>query len=453
MGSAKLIDNISESFNFSTAANNNYSYDHTLTVTYINHTTDAISLAKTLASQIFAATLPFPLFSDPTISTTYNTAGKKYFTETFNLINKTCTFTKRFEVLNNIQSNYSHEYKNSITIDQDGIVAVSENGNIKIKTTPFSTYIDSSLNTVIGGAYGRCNTLFGNILGGLSSLGSYEPLNTIPLSLGKTINKLAGEIQYSVTFANNAYIYSKSSIYGSHEFTVSLDQMENRVVNVSENGIFTIIGKKSDSYSTSTIIGLGQTLMTESASRCSSFYSSQGFSETLKELGRSMDFMKHFKSLNYSLNYTDDKTILTSDPNFTKIAYQIGADKATHMYQEYRIPNISPFGTKGIYLYAGDQSNMGRVNIEIKAVAKRGASENSINDTINNLITTNKFNALVNQYGAAKRLTNFTYSQQGNAVPDNFIESCSYSIDSDRNINVSLSDIFVAKVDKYSSKL
>jgi len=127
--------------------------------------------------------------------------------------------------------------------------------------------------------------------------------------------------------------------------------MENRVVNVNENGIFTIIGKKSDSYSTSTIIGLGQTLIAESAGRCSNLYSSLGFSETLKELGRSMDFAKHFKSLSYSINYTDDKTILTSDPNFTKIAYQIGADKATHMYQEYRIPNTSPFGQKNIYLY------------------------------------------------------------------------------------------------------
>jgi len=123
------------------------------------------------------------------------------------------------------------------------------------------------------------------------------------------------------------------------------------------------------------------------------------------------------------------------------------------MYQEYRIPNILPFGTKGVYLYAGDQSNMGRINIEIKAVAKRGAGENNINDTISNLITTDKFNALVNQYGAAKRLTNFTYSQQGNSIPDNFIENCTYSIDSDRNINVSLSDIFVAKVNIYSSKL
>ena len=45
-------------------------------------------------------------------------------------------------------------------------------------------------------------------------------------------------MQYSITFANNAYLYAKSSIYGSHEFTVSLDQDANRVVNVNENGNF-----------------------------------------------------------------------------------------------------------------------------------------------------------------------------------------------------------------------
>lgn len=453
MGSAKLIDNISESFNFATSANNNYAYDHTLTVTYIDHTTDAINLAKTLASQIFAATLPFPLFSDPTISTTYNTAGKKYFTETFNLINKTCTFTKKFEVLNNTQTHYTHEYKNSITIDQNGIVAVSENGNIRIKSIPFSSYIDSSLNTVAGGAYNRCNALFQNILVGLTSLGSYESLNTIPLSFGKSINKLAGEIQYNIAFANNAYIYQKSSIYGSHEFTITLDQTENRIININENGVFTIIGKKSDSYTTSNIITLGQTLITESDSRCSSFYSSCGFSDTLKELGRSMDFGKNFKSLNYTINYTDDKTILTDNNYFTKIAYQIGADKANHIYQEYKIANIEPFGTAGAYLYGGDQSNLGRVTIDVKAVAKRGSNENTITDTINNLISTSKFNYLVNEFGAAKRMTRFSYSKQGNALPDNFVESCSYSADSERNVNLTISDIFVAKADRYGTDL
>jgi hypothetical protein len=454
MGSAKLIDNISETFNFTVAPNNNYNYDHTLTVTYIDHSTDAITLAKTLANQIFSATLPFPLFSDPTISTTYNTAGKKYFTETFNLINKTCTFTKRFEVLNNVQTDYTHEYKNSISIDQNGIVAASENGIIKIKTTPFSSYINSASNTVQGGAYARCNTLFTNIVGNLSILGAnYESLNSIPLISSKTINNLAGEIQYSVTFANNAYLYQKSNIYGSHEFTVSLDKSENRVVNVNENGVFTIIGKKSDSYTTSNIVNLGQTLMEESATRCSNFYSSLNFSSTLKELGRSMDFGKHFKSLNYTINYTDDATILTNNPHFTKIAYQIGADKANHMYQEYRIPNIAPFDTKGIYLYAGDQSNMGRVSLDIKAVAKRESNENTISDTITNLISTAKFNYLVNEFAAAKRMTSFSYSKQGNALPDNFVEACSYTADSDRNVNLTLSDAFVAKADKYGSDL
>ena len=454
VGSAKLIDNISESFNFTTSQNNNYAYDHSLTVTYIDHTTDAIDLAKTLANQIFSATLPFPLFSDPTISTTYNTAGKKYFTETFNLINKTCVFTKKFELLNNVQTDYTHDFKNSITIDQNGVVAVSENGSIKIKTTPFSSYINSTLSTIEGGAYTRCNTLFTNIISNLNILGAnYESLNAIPLSFGKTINKLAGEMQYSITFANNAYLYAKSSIYGSHEFTVSLDQDANRVVNVNENGNFTIVGKKSDSYTNLNIMTLGQSLITESAARCSSFYSSLNLSSTLKELGRSMDFGKNFKSLNYAISYTDDATVLDNNQYFTKIAYSISADKASHMYQEYRIPNIAPFGTEGIYLYAGDQSNMGRVQIDIKAVAKRAATENNISDTISNMISTDKFNYLMNEFAAAKRMTQFNYSQNANNLPDNYVESCSYSADSERNVNLTTSDVFVSTADRYGSTL
>lgn len=455
MGSAKLIDNISESFNFVASQNNTFVYDHTLNVTYIESASDAITLAKTLANQIFSATLPFPLINDPSISTTYNTAGKKYFTETYNLITKSCTFIKRFEVLNTPESNYSNEYKNSITIDGDGIVSVTEGGSIKIKSTPFSSYISSASSSVIGGAYGRCATLFSDTIGSLGMLGTYDSLNSTPIVNGKTINNLAGEIQYTVTFTNNAYIYQKSSIYGSHEFVVSLDMDANRVVSINENGNFTITKTKTDSYTTSQIITLGQILISDSSTRCSDFYDIIPSADrtTLKELGRSMDFNKNFKSLNYTINYTDDKSILTSDPNFTKISYEVGADKPSHMYQEYKIPNIAPFGSKNVYLYAGDQSNMGRFFTTVKAVAKRGSSENTINDTINNLITTAKFNSLVNQFGAAKRLTSFRYSQNGNSVPDNFVDSCNFSVDSDRNITLSLTDVFVGIVAKYSTTL
>jgi hypothetical protein len=455
MGSAKLIDNISESFNFVASQNNTFVYDHTLNVTYIENASDAITLAKTLANQIFSATLPFPLITDPSISTTYNTAGKKYFTETYNLINKSCTFIKRFEILNNPETNYSHEYKNSITIDTDGIVSVTEGGSIKIKSTPFSTYISSASSAVIGGAYGRCDTLFSQAIGSLGMLGTYDSLNSIPIVNGKTINNLAGEIQYTVTFTNNAYIYQKSSIYGSHEFVVSLDMDANRVVNINENGNFTITKTKTDSYTTSQIIALGQALISDSSTRCSNFYNIIPSADrtTLKELGRSMDFNKNFKSLNYTISYTDDRSILISDPNFTKISYEVGADRPSHMYQEYKIPNITPFGSQNVYLYAGDQSNMGRFFTTVKAVAKRGSSENNINDTINNLITTTKFNSLVNQFAAAKRLTSFRYSQNGNSVPDNFVDSCNFSVDSDRNITLSLTDVFVGVVAGYSPRL
>lgn len=455
MGSAKLIDNISESFNFVASQNNTFVYDHTLNVTYIENASDAITLAKTLANQIFSATLPFPLITDPSISTTYNTAGKKYFTETYNLITKSCTFIKRFEVLNTPESNYSNEYKNSITIDADGIVSVTEGGSIKIKSTPFSSYISSASSTVIGGAYGRCVTLFSDTIGSLGMLGTYDSLNSVPIVNGKTINNLAGEIQYTVTFTNNAYIYQKSNIYGSHEFVVSLDMDANRVVNINENGNFTITKTKTDSYTTSQIITLGQTLISDSSTRCSDFYDIIPSADrtTLKELGRSMDFNKNFKSLNYTINYTDDRSILISDPNFTKISYEVGADKPSHMYQEYKIPNIAPFGSQNVYLYAGDQSNMGRFFTTVKAVAKRGSTENTINDTINNLITTAKFNSLVNQFGAAKRLTSFRYSQNGNSVPDNFVDSCNFSVDSDRNITLSLTDVFVGIVAGYSPRL
>ena len=198
---------------------------------------------------------------------------------------------------------------------------------------------------------------------------------------------------------------------------------------------------------------LGQSLITESAARCSSFYSSLNLSSTLKELGRSMDFGKNFKSLNYAISYTDDATVLDNNQYFTKIAYSISADKASHMYQEYRIPNIAPFGTEGIYLYAGDQSNMGRVQIDIKAVAKRAATENNISDTISNMISTDKFNYLMNEFAAAKRMTQFNYSQNANNLPDNYVESCSYSADSERNVNLTTSDVFVSTADRYGSTL
>lgn len=454
INSSELLEDFSETFNFNTSNNNTFSYEHSLNIRYLEDTSSAITLAKNLANTIFSASLPFPFLSDPTIASDYDTAGKKYYTETFNLITKSCSFTKKFEILNTPQTNYSNEFKHSITIDPDGNINVSENGRIKIKTTPFTSYIDGAISTVMGGAYSRCNTVFTNILAGANAeLGSSDPLIITPVQQGRTINKLAGEIEYTVNFTNNKYFYSKSSFFGTHDFTVSLDKNQEEIVTVNENGSFTINRSEIENVNKTNVINLAQTLMSDAATRCSNLYSIIPNGTTLKELGRNIDFKNNFKILNYTINYSDDPTILSSNPNFTRISYEMGVDKSKHIYQKYRIPNIKPFSSAvgSEYLYAGDQSDLGNFYINVRAVAKRGAAENTINDTISNLITTTNFNALVNSYTAAKRLTTFTYSSQG--TPENYLSNCTFTIDSERNIGINLSNAYVGVVPRYAGNL
>lgn len=454
INSSELLEDFSETFNFNTSTNNTFSYEHSLNIRYLEDTSSAITLAKNLANIIFSASLPFPFLSDPSITSDYDTAGKKYYTESFNLITKSCSFTKKFEILNTPQTNYSNEYKHTISIDTDGTINVSENGRIKIKSTPFTTYIDGAINTVLGGAHGRCTNVFTNILGSADvALGDYEPLIATPVQHGKTINKLAGEVEYTINFTNDKYFYSKSSFFGAHEFTVSLDKNQEEIVTVNENGSFTINKSEIEDVNKTNVINLAQTLMSDASTRCSNFYAIVPNGTSLKELGRNIDFKNNFKVLNYTINYTDDPTILTNNSNFTRISYEMGVDKSKHIYQKYRIPNINPFGsTAGSeYLYAGDQSDLGNFYINVKAVAKRGLSENSINDTINNLITASNFNALVNSYAAAKRLTTFTYSSQG--TPENYLSNCTFTIDSERNVGINMSNPYVGVVSRYASNL
>lgn len=454
INSSELLEDFSETFNFNTSNNNTFSYDHSLNIRYLEDSSSAITLAKNLANTIFSASLPFPFLSDLTIASDYDTAGKKYYTETFNLITKSCSFTKKFEILNTPQTNYSNEFKHSITIDPDGNINVSENGRIKIKTTPFATYINGATNTVIGGAYTRCNNVFTNIMGSAdAALGVYEPLITTPIQQGRTINKLAGEVEYTVNFTNNKYFYLKSSFFGTHDFTVSLDKNQEEIVTVNENGSFTINRSEIATVNKTNVINLAQTLMSDAATRCSNLYSIIPNGTTLKELGRNVDFKNNFKVLNYTINYSDDPTILINNPNFTKISYEMGVDKSKHIYQKYRIPNIRPFGSPvgSEYLYPGDQSDIGNFYINVRAVAKRGATEITINDTISNLITTSNFNSLVNSYAAAKRLTTFTYNSKG--TPENYLSNCTFTIDSERNIGVNLSNAYVGIVPRYASNL
>lgn len=454
INSSELLEDFSETFNFNTSNNNTFSYEHALNIRYLEDTSSAITLAKNLANTIFSASLPFPFLSDPSITSDYDTAGKKYYTETYNLITKSCSFTKRFEILNTPQTNYSNEYKHTISIDTDGTINVSENGRIKIKSTPYTTYIDGAITAVMGGAYTRCNNVFTNILGGAdTALGDYEPLISKPIQQGKTINKLAGEIEYTINFTNDKYFYSKSSFFGTHDFTVSLDKNQEEIVTVNENGSFTINQSEIENVNKTNVMNLAQTLMSESATRCSNLYSIIPNGTTLKELGRNVDFKNNFKVLNYTINYSDDPTILTTNPNFTKISYEMGVDKSKHIYQKYRIPNIKPFGSSqgSEYLYAGDQSDLGNFYINVRAVAKRASNENTINDTISNLITTSNFNALVNSYGAAKRLTTFTYASQG--TPENYLSNCTFTIDSERNVGLNLSNAYIAPVPRYASNL
>jgi hypothetical protein len=211
-----------EVLNFNDTDNGDYSYNHDINVQYYDtgSNSDLFTQSKNLASSIYNDTLNIGLIGR--FSGFYNILKNKknYFTETYDIINKKCSFSKKILINKNYNTNYTTTLNHTLSFGNDGKISVTEQGVIKAIDNTLVYTADNYFNTELANSYSRCQNIF-NSYTEKYGLGAKDSLYSEPFSLGKTANAFTNSLEYSVSYVNDPNF--EGNLINNYNITITKD--------------------------------------------------------------------------------------------------------------------------------------------------------------------------------------------------------------------------------------
>lgn len=190
----QYLDQFTESNDFQHKENGGYSSTRNASIRFTSGVgqLNAIQSAQTLARTLFTGSnLGLAFYSGYT-----SKLGKRFFTESYNLIDNSCDFQESFE-FDVDDGNYSAVHTNSVSLGEDGVVLAQEQGLIRGIANPNYQSALSALATELTGSYYRCS--------GISTY--YFPSGALlfnaPTVQGRNLNIFENSLSYNVSFNNN----------------------------------------------------------------------------------------------------------------------------------------------------------------------------------------------------------------------------------------------------------
>ena len=331
-----FLEEFSENFSASRGDDDVYEFSHDLSLRYISglqpdgaggtEIINPISAAKTLAQSVFNQTLTSFNFILGGAGYDYDSVAKKYFNETYDLENGTASYQKRFSLFKTDGTTYSAQITNALEMGEDGIIKVTENGEIQGRANDQSTLIaraKAGANTEIANSFTRCSTAYTAYKSYLSTPASLPWLNANSstlrnqsLSTSKTINANNGTVSYSVEYTDDKNIESVSLI---KDRTIDFSK-NGDICSVSEKGTITAVGVSKGGPATITASLSNLPSISDVKTRCTNVYTKNRQTGTLKKVKASSSFagVTHEpnsgsnlggKTLEYTYEFTDDPEV------------------------------------------------------------------------------------------------------------------------------------------------
>ena len=449
--SGAAFANFSENFTFSVSDDKTYEYEHSLNVQMLSGqhlAANPIDTSKDVAKAIFnvtAANAPAFGFIDEQFSGFYRetnipqggeVSGVKYFSEVYDLVNLNCSFSKKCRINNDIKEDYSLSLNHSLTLGENGIVNVTENGLLKStlgsKTIAQRfTDVQGFLETEISNSYGRCSSLFETTY---KPIGFFDPnyqgeetsqvgketenLVTKPIKIGRSYQPNLATAQYSTSFINHQGKYLADFI---HEYTQTVSEDDAGVISVTENGKVTpysggSVGeanKNDDFYvlAKGKYNGMKSNIKTRADASYAGYRGreSEDFEELLNEhyprspnvssepslmpISKQVNMQKYGISFDYTHVFSDDPSLLKSSESLYQVGFRrfsIATNDTfmTPMNSTYTIPALRtvrgiPYGKQ--IVHDGTQTTMGNRSFTIQGFL--GRPNSNANPVLNNVLS------------------------------------------------------------------
>ena len=403
LSNEEYIKDISEDFAISLDEEDEYEQTHTITVQFLGEVAGgALEAAKGLATSLFAAgNTPKMGFITGGQSLWDNRNRSQYFTESYDLLNKRCVFSQKHR---GNTDDCVNKAKITIKLQQDGVITVTENGEITGETfeeakTCLEAQLDGSSHTRCQAAYDAYKAKWlGPNYGGTTSLSESPVLSTLhsqPTDVGRGYDRKGKKVTYDVTYTT----YDRLLTSYLFERTLDLKQdLQGRFV-VTDSGKVRpfsdgIIGGHNGAESkrdSSTIRGYLTAKMDLSFSKSKGFYNVMtGFPlSNLKEIRTDITYPKLGVSMTYRKEYSDDISLRFADigsslgvasAGFKKMNVKVADKLPTFMRNKFVVPNKKDgyvllhepvVGIGGSDVNGGGQTNLGQRTITVEAAVTR----------------------------------------------------------------------------------
>jgi len=445
---------------------------------------DPITQSKKAARRIFEAR-PALGFIDEKYSGYYQVTGKSLFSETYDMSNHTCSFNKSFTTNRETGQNYSVTHSHSLSIGEDGITTITENGNVKGRTVPFFASARTAAETEIANSFSRVTGMFSGYCAGYNNnayflpytsglnhgpSGFHQDIFDRPTDITRTYNSGEGSVNYAVTYSNNPAITGDFFI----ERSVSITKETNNDFSVQEDG--TITSYKTKRKTPESLKNFYTSTTASSRERCQAELNKykvggigQGVGDyaaasvsTLNLVSSNVNIQAYGKSLTYSKAFTDSKEILSSSDqtssNMTRMSISYSDALPIFVSTDYNIPNFTHVvNQKGNFTSIGRRTVscngfLKRINnknlIDISYDATGITSEDLPNYEANNSNSLSVMMALKFMRDKCKEKARRVWVNYGinpNDFSEIYVSDASYSFDSVGNISLTMSFDYASK--------
>ena len=354
---ARLIESLSESFDFEEDKAGNKNYNHSVAIKYSNYASVAsgINLSKVAASNFFNSTAGLGAFLG-----NYTSVGniKKLYTENYNLIDCNCSFSETVSIPAIRDGNYSYQLSYSVEQDQEGFVNVTEDLSIQGVIAPKYAGAVQGYNSLRGASYTRANAVYA------AYNFSNTALFTQPISQSTTQDKFRGSIELSNVYSNNPK-YLNSAIW---EYTTEISRDEENYYTVSEQGSIRGFGRPTVEKYQNALAFYNTYVKGPSANdvddRLAALYATTSRALPLTLIGQTSSKNESDGTIEYSYTKTDNSQYTTG--NFKKREIDVTTVNPVHWKTVFPIFNYKEI------VQTQQQTTLGERSISIHLKGQRG---------------------------------------------------------------------------------
>jgi hypothetical protein len=465
-GNLAFVENLTEDFSFDVSDDNSYSFTHNLSITHLgDDTTGSVQTAQRIASGFFNNEPSFGLLNNQYSGYYFKlkNSGEKYFNETYDIINHTFNFTKTYNltspnVYQNSGAKYGLDVAHEIRISEDGKVTIVENGTVKALNGAVGNAITGALYEINNNCLSRVRGIYSGSNGYVeNSRYLFSPDSTFSASSLSGINSIATNKTFDVDVNSKQVTYSASFV-NNPNYDISGFSSVNFSVSEGQEGKISV--EESVNYNFNFNTGLNSSAFSIIKSKYAQLTGSK--SPFANNLGKhyivdaqySSAFQNYLKTTQSSINVSNDER-LSFDYSLSKI-YDKSYSDAESIYTGFAKIDQScsdQIGQKVHSIYDLENSTNSQIlqvlqnheistrNVDLNVVLKRKPQYYIYENFENDYLT--KSNLELLEVQAINKALEFVVDHTDVAVYDVFIDSVSYSLDSDLNLNYNMNVNFV----------